>query len=108
VDYDAATLASLCRPGDVGSAQELQNLICAGYVVGVRDAFNYNTDAVNNIAPKNGRLADPFCPPRGTERGAYIDAFNEYMIANPEMGSGPAAGVVMLAFERKFPCPSKK
>jgi len=78
--------------------------MCAGYVIGVRDAANYQTDTVRNVASKKSGFLDAFCPRQGTTRGEYVDAFNEYMKLKPNMGEGHAAGVVLLAFEWKFPC----
>ncbi len=97
VDFDGAQLAETCRSAEDDPHQDLTNLLCAGYVIGVRDSFNF----IHDISGAPGR----FCADRSVTRGEYIDAFKEYFAQNPRMADLPAVGVILLAFEWKFPCP---
>lgn len=94
----ANELAELCREDRTNEAQTMQNLICAGYITGVRDGVE--------VGAAPARQAQTlFCLPSGITRGETIRLFRDYIASRPERGGLPAAMVVALAFKERHPCP---
>ena len=95
----AGELAELCRAGQTDEAQTMRNLICAGYITGVRDGVEVGA------APAL-RGQSLFCLPSGFSRDDSMRLFRDYMAVRPERSGLPAAMVVALAFKERHPCPT--
>ena len=96
----AGELAELCREARADPAQTMRNLICAGYITGVRDGVE-----VGAAPAMRGQTL--FCLPSGFSRDESMRLFRDYMTARPERSGLPAAMVVALAFKERYPCPTQ-
>ena len=96
----ASELAEMCREDRTNTSQTMQNLICAGYITGVRDGVEIGAAPARQ--PHN-----LYCLPRGISRGDTIRLFQDYIAERPERGALPAAMVVALAFKERHPCPPR-
>jgi Ssp1 endopeptidase immunity protein Rap1a len=94
----AGELAALCREDRADQAQTMQNLICAGYITGVRDGVEVG-------AAPSGQVQALFCPPPGFSRDDAIRIFRDYIASRSERHALPAAMVVALALKERHPCP---
>jgi hypothetical protein len=94
----AGELADLCREDRADEAQTMRNLICAGYITGVRDGVEIG-------AAPSGRVQALFCPPPGLSRDDAIRIFRDYIASRSERNALPAAMVVALALKERHPCP---
>jgi hypothetical protein len=96
----AGELAELCREDRADDAQTMRNLICAGYITGIRDGVEVG-------AAPTARGQTLFCLPSGFSRDDSMRLFRDYIAARPERSGLPAAMVVALAFKERHPCPAQ-
>jgi len=69
---------------------------CYGYVVATYDA---------TLAHERWLKVNEVCVPTGTSQGEMVDSVIGYLKANPREMESQAASVVIVALQRRFPCP---
>ena len=72
---------------------------CFAYVAGVYDTVRAYEAWLN---------LREFCAPAGLAQGDLRRAFVDYLNDNPGFRAGEAASVVVVAFKKRFACPTSK
>lgn len=71
---------------------------CSGYVEGIADQLSFEGYVKERPV---------FCTPKDVTTDRIRDVATKFLRDTPGMRSGPAAGSVMLALVRAFPCPKR-
>lgn len=97
-ELSSAELLDYCRERSSPNESAVYQLLCHGYITGVRDGIELGSSQVD----KDKRL---FCIPKlERERDQVKAVVTDYLQTNPKEADTPAVISVALALKRKFPC----
>ena len=101
---DGNSLAEFCKESPKPTASETLHWgMCAGYIVGVKDA-----EDTTKISLKAANMEDKrslkFCVDQRVTNGQLIDVVNKFLKDHPELLHLSAAMIIQGALAHSFPC----
>jgi hypothetical protein len=101
---DGNSLAEFCKESPKPTALEtLHRGMCAGYIVGVKDA-----EETTKISLRAANMEDKrrltFCVDQRVTNGQLLDVVNKFLKDHPEVLHLSAAMIIDGALARSFPC----
>jgi hypothetical protein len=102
---DGNSLAEFCKesPKPTNGLEMLHWGMCAGYIVGIKDAEN-TTKLSLKAAKMEDKRTLTFCIDQRVTNGQLIDVVNKFLKDHPELLHLSAAMLVHGALAHSFPC----
>jgi hypothetical protein len=100
-----ARLCSAIDRDDVTNSNYGHVMACIGYVSGFVSGVEFGAGFVEDQAGK--KVRKPFCRPEEVENGQLIRVVLKYIRDNPEKAHQPTSWLLMDAFGKAYPCPSR-